>query len=127
MQYKLKAWLKRNLLTEDETDFNAVIKSFGSVAPKEIIDELVKEGMELKPETVLDVVTRYNRKCIELTLRGFNVNTSLVLMRAVIKGVFYDKKWDKEKHRVYIAINQGVDIRAAVAETNVEIMDEHTT
>ena len=125
MQNKLKAWLKRNMLTQDETDFTAVVESFGSVSPKEVIKELVEEGTELKAETILDVVTRYNRKCIELALRGYNVNTGLVLMRAVIKGIFFDKKWNPEKHRVYMAINQGADIRAAVAETSVEIMGEH--
>jgi hypothetical protein len=70
MGHKLKAWLKRNLLTEDESDYIAVIESFGSIAPKGIIEELRAEGMELKIETVLNVITRYNRKCIEMVLKG---------------------------------------------------------
>ena len=125
MERKIKAWLKPNQLTPDPSDFSAVIESFGSITPKGIIAELVAEGMELKPETVLDVVTRYNRKAIEMTLRGYNVNTGLVLMRPVIKGAFYDKTWKPERNRLYVAVNQGADLRAAVAETKVEIMGEH--
>ena len=125
MEGKLKAWLKPNPLTPDETDFNIIIESFGSINPKGIIKELVAEGMELKPETVLDVVTRYNRKSIEMTLRGYNVNNGLVQMHPVVKGVAYGKKWDPETNRLYVAITQGSELRKAVAETKVEIMGEH--
>ena len=120
MERKLKAWLKRNLLTAEENDFNAVIESFGSIAPNGIISALAAEGMELKAETVLDVVTRYNRKCIEYVLRGYNVNTGIVLMRPVVKGAFYDKTWNPERNRLYVAITQGADLRAAVAETQAK-------
>ena len=125
MERKLKAWLKPNHLTADPSDFNVLIESFGSIAPDGVIKELVAEGMELKPETVLDVVTRYNRKCIEMVLRGYNVNTGIVYMRPIVRGAFYDKTWNAERHRLYVAITQGAELRAAVAETTVEIMGEH--
>jgi hypothetical protein len=125
MVRKLKAWLKKNYLTPEKNDFTAVIESFGSINPDGIVDELAADGMELKPETVRDVISRYNRKCIDLTLRGYNVNTGIVYMHATIKGVFYDKTWNPEHHRLHVAISQGTDLRAAVAETTVEIMGEH--
>ena len=125
MERKVKAWLTPNHLTADTTDYNAVIESFGSIAPKGLISELAAEGMELKAETVLDVITRYNRKCIEMVLRGYNVNTGLVNMRPVIKGAFYDKTWNPERNRLYVSVTQGSDLRNAVAETKVEIMGEH--
>ena len=125
MPYKLKAWLKPNKLTPDPTDFHIVIDSMGSVGPKDIIKELVAEGMELKPETVLDVITRYNRKSVELTFRGYNVNNGVVYMRPVVKGVAYDKTWNTERNRLYVSIRQGTELKAAVADTKVEIMGEH--
>ena len=125
MERKLKAWLQRNPLTADESDFTAVVESFGSIAPSGVIKELVAEGMELKPETVLDVVTRYNRKCIEMVLRGYSVNAGIVLMRPIVKGAFYDKTWNPDRNRLYVSITQGADLRAAVAETTVDIMGEH--
>lgn len=125
MAKKMKAWLKPNPLTADKSDFIAVIESFGSVAPNDIINALVAEGMELKPETVLDVITRYNRKSIELVLGGHSVNTGIVHMRPVIKGVFRNKTWNPAEHHLYVAIIQGADIRTALAETTVNIMGEH--
>jgi hypothetical protein len=125
MERKLKAWLKPNLLTPENNDFNAIVDSFGSIAPNGIIAELAAEGMELKPETVLDVVTRYNRKCIDFVLRGYNVSTGIVYMRPTIKGVFYDKTWHADRNHLHVSISQGADLRAAVAETTVEIIGEH--
>jgi hypothetical protein len=81
--------------------------------------------MELKPETALDVITRFNRKCIDLALSGYNVSTGLVHMKAAVKGVAYDKTWNPERNRLHIAISQGLELRTAVAETTVEIMGMH--
>jgi hypothetical protein len=121
----MKAWLKKNPLTPEANDYFVVIESFGSINPAGIIDGLKADGMELKPETVLDVITRYNNKCIDLALSGYNVSTGLVYMKAAVKGVAYDRTWDPERNRLHIAISQGLDMRNAVAETTVEIMGEH--
>lgn len=118
----LKAWIRKNLLTEDPNDYTAVVSINGSIGMKDIVDELVKEGMEVKRETVIDILTRFNRKTAEMVVSGYNVNTGLVYMRPVITGVFYDKIWNAEKNPVYVAINQGVDLRAAIADTTVEIL-----
>ena len=122
---QLKGWLKPNDLTPDPTDYNCIIESFGSAGVDDIIRALTDEGMELKPETVRDVVTRYNRKCAETVFRGVNVNTGLVLMRPVVKGAFYDKKWDAKRNKLYVAITQGATLRAEAANTSVQIMGEH--
>jgi hypothetical protein len=124
MKKTLNAWLKKNLLTEDPKDYVASVQKKGSIGISEIVDELVSEGMEIKRETVIDIISRFNRKAADLVLSGYNVNTGLVYMRPVVKGVFYDKTWNPETNSVYIAINQGLDLRNAVAETVVEIMGE---
>ncbi|MDR1097245.1 MAG: DUF4469 domain-containing protein, partial [Tannerella sp.] len=125
MSRKMKAWLKKNPLTPNENDFTILIESFGSVNLEEIIEALRADGMELKPETVLDVVTRFNKKCIDLALNGHTVSTGLVYMKAAVKGAAYDKTWNPERNRLHIAISQGLELRKAVAETTVEIMGEH--
>ena len=122
---KLKGWLKPNDLTPDPTDYNCIIESFGSAGVNDVINALTDEGMELKPETVRDVVTRYNRKCAEMVFRGYNVNTGLVLMRPVVKGAFYGKTWDVKRNKIYVSIIQGADLRVEAANTTVEIMGEH--
>lgn len=124
MKKTLRAWIRKNQLTEDPNDYMASAVVNGSIGINDIVDELQNEGMELKRETVIDIVSRFNRKAADLVLSGYNVNTGLVYMRPVIKGVFYDKTWNPELNSVYVAINQGLDLRNAVAETVVEILGE---
>lgn len=124
MKKTLKAWIRKNQLTEDPNDYMASVVVNGSIGINAIVDELENEGMEIKRETVVDIISRFNRKAADMVLSGYNVNTGLVYMRPVIKGVFYDKTWNPETNPVYIAINQGLDLRNAVAETVVEILGE---
>lgn len=126
MKNILRAWLKKNQLTPDPNDFTASVVSLGSVGIDQIIDEIISDGTELKRETILNVVTRFNSKAASMALSGYNVNTGLVYMRSTIKGVFYNKTWDPAVNSVYISITQGADLRAAVAETSVEILGEQS-
>ena len=123
---KLNAFLRPNPLTEDKPDYVAVPQPHGSLNIPDIVKELLKEGMEIKAETAIDIITRTNRKVAEKVLQGYNVNTGLVYMRPVIRGVFYDRAWNPEKHSVYVAMNQGNDLRKAVAETTVTILGEQS-
>lgn len=125
---KLRAWLRPNLLTKDDkSDFMAVPVSAGSLTVEDIIKELRAEGMEIKTETAHDIISRFNRVVSEKVLEGYSVNTGLVYMRPAIKGVFYDKSFDKDKHSVYVAMNQGTELRKATAETKVEILGEQAS
>lgn len=109
MKKTLNAWLKKNLLTEDPKDYAASVQSKGSAVLADIVNEMANEGMEIKRETVIDIISRFNRKAADLVLSGYNVNTGLVYMRPVVKGVFHDKIWTADANPVYIAINQGMD------------------
>ena len=78
MKRTLNAWLRKNMLTENPKDYTASVQSRGSIGITDIDDELVNEGMELKRETVVDIISRFNRKAAEMALSGYNVNTGLV-------------------------------------------------
>lgn len=121
---KLNAWLRPNLLTEDKGDYMAVPVTNGSLTVADIVEDLRKEGMEIKVETATDIITRFNRKSLERVLAGYNVNTGLVYMRPVIKGVFRDRVWNPLIHSVYIAMSQVMEVRKAVADTVVNILGE---
>ena len=120
----LKAWLRKNQLTPDQNNYTAQVSGSGSVGVEDIIDEMLKEGIELNRDTVLEVISRFNRTTADMVLSGNNVNTGLVYMRPIITGPFYDKTWNPEVNPVYVSITQGQDLRRAVAETTVEILDE---
>jgi hypothetical protein len=122
---KVNAWLVKNHMVEGSTDYIGIVAGNGNIGIREIIEELIAEGMELKRETAQDVLLRFNRKCIDLALSGFSVNTGLVNMHATIRGTFHDKKWNSERNRLRVSISSGVELRHAAAETQVEILGEH--
>jgi hypothetical protein len=126
MKNVLKAWLKKNQLTPDPNDYTASVVSNGSVGADQIIAEIIADGIEIKSETILNAINRFNSKAASMVLSGYNVNTGLVYMRPVIKGVFYGKTWNPEVNSVYISITQGSALRTAVAETTVEILGEQS-
>lgn len=122
MRTILKAWLHKNQLTKEPHTYLASIEAGSSFDREGIIDELQKEGLELKRETVLDVITRFQRKAAELAVSGHNVNTGLVHMRAAIRGVFHDDEWIPEQQPVHVAVSQDKELRDAIAEVKVEIL-----
>jgi hypothetical protein len=111
MKNVLKAWLRKNPLTADPNDFFATVSSMGSINKSGLIDALMEEGSELKRETVEDVVNRYNRVSARHSARGWNVDTGLVYLRAVVTGPFYGKKFDATKNSIYVSAVQGLEIR----------------
>lgn len=123
---KLNAWLRVNHLTEDRSDYMAAPVTNGSLTVADIVNDLKDEGMEIKTETATDIITRFNRKAAERVLGGYNVNTGLVYMRPVVKGVFRDRTWNPAVNSVYVAMNQGMELRKALADTMVEILGEQS-
>jgi hypothetical protein len=124
MKNILKTFIRKNPLTPDPNDYTAVVSHTGKIDKEGLIDVIVEEGIELKRETIDDVVTRYNRTAARFAVQGWNVDTGLVYLRAVITGIFYGKKFDHDKNSVYVAATQGVVIRKELANTEIEILGE---
>lgn len=124
---KLNAWLRPNLLTDDPNDFVAVPVITGSIGNKEVIAEMKSEGMEIKEETALDVITRYNRVVSKLLLSGYSVNTGLAYIKPAIKGSFTDKSWNPEKHNIYFNMVQGAVLRDIAKTAKAEILGEQAS
>lgn len=117
----LRAWLKPNHLTADTSDYTAVPDTNGTFSIEQIVDDMQREGVELQSETLIDVINRFNRLAARRVTEGYAVNTGLVNMRPMIKGAFHDSTVDPTRHRVYISVTQGTDLRKAVANTQIEI------
>ncbi len=122
MSNLLKAWLKNNHLTEDPNDFSATVSGMGSKNLDDIVDDIMKDGTENNRNTIKNIVTRFQEKAMQLVLSGHNVNTGMVYMRPVIKGAIYNKTWNPETNAVYVAINQGMQLRQAISDTSVQIL-----
>jgi len=124
MRKVLKAWLRKKHQSPDPNDYTAQVSGSGSAGIDNIIDEMLKEDPALKRETVVDLITRFNRKTADLVLSGYNVNTGLVQVSPVIKGGFNGKTWNSKVNTVSVSITQGPELQHAVAETTVEILGE---
>jgi hypothetical protein len=124
MKNILKAWLRKNVLAIDPTEYNAQVVVKGNMGISDILDELIKEGSEMNKETMLDILTRFNKKSADMVLSGYNVNTGLANMRSTIKGPLFGGKWNPNVNWVDIVLSQGKDLYDAVADTTVEIMGE---
>jgi hypothetical protein len=124
MKNILKAFLRRNELTADPNDMTAVVSPMGKINKAGLIDAVMEEGVELKRETVEDVVNRYNRMAARFAARGWNVDTGLVYLRAIITGIFFGRKFNPEKNGLYVSALQGIEIRKELENTEVEIIGE---
>jgi hypothetical protein len=122
---QLNVTLIENKLTEDKTDLNGIVVSNGTLSIDEVIKEMQKDGMDIKPETAKAVITRYNGKCIDLVMNGYHVNTGMALMRASVKGVFHSERWNAETNSVHVAFAQTAETQHAIAETTVVFVGEH--
>lgn len=122
MSNLLKVWLKSNHLTEDPNDFVASVSGMGSKNMYDIVKAIMKDGTENERSTIIGIVTRFQEKAMQLVLSGHNVNTGMVYMRPVIKGAFKDKNWNPETNAVYVAMNQGMELRKAIADTKVDFL-----
>jgi hypothetical protein len=124
MKNILKAWLRKNELTPDPNDMIAVVSPMGKINKSGLIDAVMDEGIELKRETVEDVVARYNRMAARYAARGWNVDTGLVYLRAIVTGIFFGRKFDPAKNGIYVCATQGIAIRKELSDTEVEILGE---
>jgi hypothetical protein len=124
MKNILKAWLKKNELTPDPNDMIAVVLPRGKINKSGLIDAIIEEGIKLKRETIEDIVTRYNRTAVRYAARGWNVDTGLVYLRAIITGVFFGRKFDPSKNSVYVSATQGMGIRKELSDMEVELLGE---
>ena len=117
----LKTWLRKNHLTGD---YNPQIAVKGNMVVADIVDELLKEGLDMKREIVIDIINRYNRKSADLTLSGYTVNNGLVHMRSFIRGSLVDGKWNPNTNWVDVSLSHGKDLYQALTETTVDILGE---
>ena len=124
MKNVLKALLRKNQLTNDPTDYKAQVIVKGNMGMSEIVDELIKDGLTIDKETILDILSQYNRKSANLALSGYNVNNGLVNMRSFIKGSLYQGKWNPNANWVDVSVSHGPELYQAVARTNVEIIGD---
>lgn len=116
MATKSNKWffdLNENLLTKDvANDYTATVKTLLPKTIDEIADEIVK-ATAYNRETVVGIITSYDKKIIELVCAGNTVNTGSALYAPALPGSFIGKDGvvDPAKHKAHVNINPSAAFR----------------
>lgn len=111
--YKWFFDLAENLLTKDVTnDYTATVKTLLPKTVENIADEIVKETANNR-ETVIGIITLYDKKIIESVCQGNTVNTGSALYAPALPGSFVGTSGtiDPAKHKAYVNINPSAAFR----------------
>ena len=105
--YKWFFDLAENLLTKDVTnDYTATVKTLLPKTIDNLADDIVKETAHNR-ETVIGVITLYDKKIIESVCQGNTVNTGSTLYAPALPGSFIGTEGvvDPAKQKPYVNIN----------------------
>ena len=124
MQNKLRGWLADNSLTADPKDRILVLESAGNAGPDEIYKEMREEDTGLRQETLVHVVTLYERIVARFLMNGYSVNTGLFHAIPRFTGLIEKGLWNPEKNGIYVSFTQDKVLREEIAKTEIVIEGE---
>ncbi len=124
MQNKLRGWLADNSLTADPKDRILVLESAGNAGPDAIYKEMREEDTGLRQETLVHVVTLYERIVARFLMNGFSVNTGLFHAIPRFTGIIEKGLWNPEKNGIYVSFIQDKVIREEITKTEIVIEGE---
>ena len=100
MSNKLQGWLAPNTLTEDPNDRILVLNSAGTVDNEQLYEDMREEDTGLRRETLVHVVTLYERMVARALMNGHNVNTGLFYAVPRFIGPVEDGQWNPAKNDI---------------------------
>ena len=124
MLNKLKAWIAPNTVTKDPNDKILVLDTAGKVGLDKIYDEMRGEDTGLRQETIVHVVSLYERVVARLLMNGYQVNTGLFYAVPRLTGLVESGRWNPAKNSIYVSFNQDSVLREEIKKTEVEILTE---
>lgn len=111
--YKWFFDLAENLLTKDVTnDYTATVKTLLPKTIDNLADDIVKETAYNR-ETVIGIITLYDKKIIESVCLGNTVNTGSTLYAPALPGSFIGTEgvMNPAKQKPYVSINPSTAFR----------------
>lgn len=124
MSNKLQGWLAPNTLTEDPNDRFLVLNSAGTVDNEQLYKDMREEDTGLRIETIVHVVTLFERIVARALMNGHNVNTGLFYAVPRFTGLIEDGQWNPKKNGIYVAFTQNRVLREEMQNTKIEILGE---
>lgn len=124
MLNKLKGWIAPNTVTKDPNDKILVLDAAGKVGLDKIYEEMRGEDTGLRQETIVHVVSLYERVVARLLMNGYQVNTGLFYAVPRFTGLIEGGRWNPDKNSIYVSFNQDRVLREEIRKTEIEILSE---
>ena len=91
-----------DLYTPDPKDKIFILETTGKADINKIYEEMRAEDTGLRPETIVHVVTLFERICARLLMNGWQLNTGLFYAVPRLLGLAEDGRWNPEKNGVTV-------------------------
>jgi hypothetical protein len=129
MSAKKSLWkvrLRRNpLAKEAANDYIADVSTVGKTLRNEdIVQIMKKEGSELQPETLLYILNRADRLCVQKVREGYSVRTGLAHVTPRVLGAWRGNvaHFDPAVHRITAGLAPSLELRSALETVGVEVV-----
>lgn len=122
MANTLKVWMAPNTVTPDPKDKIFILETTGKAGINKIYEEMRAEDTGLRPETIVHVVTLFERVCARILMNGWQLNTGLFYAVPRLLGLAEDGRWNPENNSIYVAFTQDKVIREEISLTTISIL-----
>ncbi len=126
-KYNWTGMYRPNMFTPDnERDQLVDVQILGSVRDDDIANDIIEEGIELKKETLCDVIKRYEKTVAKRVLSGYAYSNDFVQMQPRITGVFESTsaQFDPAIHKCTVDMCAGTVLRSELSNVSVKILGE---
>jgi hypothetical protein len=119
-----KVWLRLNKLTDHPSDYVAEVDTAGQTRrQQDIIDRIMEEGSEVKPETIKAILDRTNAVKRDFLLNGYSVYDDFVHLTPRITGAWNGKEsYTEGKHRATADAVLSKEVHEALRQVGVQVL-----
>ena len=125
-EYYWKVWLRPNLLTkDDDNDYVAeVLTQKDTLHNENIANAIIKEGSEIKYDTLLSIIKQRDRIVREHLMMGYSLLTEVCQYTPRITGPWGGEtaKFDPAIHKLTLDIVPSAEMRDALSKVGVEVL-----
>jgi hypothetical protein len=117
------AYLEENHLTDDPTDYVAIVRAAGVRRMDDIVEGCMEGGSDVRPEIAKAILERANQVKSNFLLAGYGVHDGLTLYAPQILGKWKGREpFDRNKHKLTINANLSTDFRKELRHVGVHIV-----
>jgi hypothetical protein len=123
-KYRWNVWLHSNKLTDNPNDYVAELDTAGATRTQQhIIDRIMAEGSEVKPETIKAIMDRVNAVKREFFLQGNSVNDGFMHVTPRVTGSWTgNETFNEGKHKRTADATLTAYVKAELKDVAVDVL-----